>query len=361
MWYTLPYATTLTCTPAHGGRAGHLGDRSPVLVRRERAPLPAAPRQCRGPVDHHACARPAWHRLHRPHCHAGVSPTRPRGAAPPLIATTPHGDHFRGWGLRVPAGSVAPESADVRHTHEPVDAGAGRRGQLRPGPDAAPGQRRHHASGPAPLARDLEAGHTWDHPSRCRVCPQQQRRAQLIQWAMAPPTWALGCGDAVCWRRRAPPDHHGWTDAEAPHKLQERTPPTDAPAPQALACDGLRLRPEPPPAEQMWRRFVTGRPVRAVTIAGLAWCSAPLAAQGFTALRWSWDHAAWHRRQAMRHWRRQPKQRVKRGAEGVRLIVCHWPSTRPWLNPMAPTWVPGKRAVSAPDRRLSAAELAARV
>jgi len=190
---------------------------------------------------------------------------------------------------------------------------------------------------------------------------EKKRRAQLIQRALAQPTWALGFGDEVWWSRLAQPDQHGWTDAEATHKLQELTPPTDDPAPKALACYGLLRRPEPPQAEQMWLRFVTGRPVRAVTIDFLAWGSAQLAAQGFTALLLIWDNASWHRSQAVRHWIRQHNQQVKRGAVGVRVVVCHLPSKSPWLNPIAPQWVHGKRAVSEPDRLLSADELEERV
>jgi len=249
----------------------------------------------------------------------------------------------------------------MRPAHEPVDARAGRSGQLRPGPDATPGQRRNHSCGPAPLARDLEAGQTLDHQSRSRVCSKKKRRDQLIQRALTQPTCALGFGDEVWWSRLAQPDQHGWTEAEAKHKLQELTPPTDDPDPKALACYGLLLRPEPQQAEQMWLRFVTGRPVSAVTIDFLAWCSAQLAAQGFTALLLIWDNASWHRSQAVRHWIRQHNQRVKCGAEGVRIVVCHLPSKSPWLNPIEPKWVHGKRAVSEPDRLLSAAELEARV
>jgi transposase len=113
--------------------------------------------------------------------------------------------------------------------------------------------------------------------------------------------------------------------------------------------------------DQMWLRFVTGRPVSAVTIDFLAWCSAQLAAQGFTALLLIWDNASWHRSQAVRHWIRQHNQQVKRGATGVRIVVCHLPSKSPWLNPIEPKWVHGKRAVSEPDRLLSADELEARV
>jgi DDE superfamily endonuclease len=128
-----------------------------------------------------------------------------------------------------------------------------------------------------------------------------------------------------------------------------------------VAGYGLLVRPGPSQAEQMWRRFVAGRPVSAVTIEFLAWCSAQLAAQSFTAWLLIWDNASWHRSQAVRHWLRQHNQQVKRGVEGVRLVVCPLPRKSPWLNPIEPKWVHGKRAVADPDRLLSAAELEARV
>jgi hypothetical protein len=130
--------------------------------------------------------------------------------------------------------------------------------------------------------------------------PEKKRRDQLIQRAMAQPTWALGCGDEVWWSRLAQPDHHCWTDAEATHKWPELTPLTDDPDPKALACDGLLVRPGPQQADQMWLRCVAGRPVSAVTVDFLAWGSTPLAAQGLTALVLIWDHASWHRSQAVR-------------------------------------------------------------
>jgi hypothetical protein len=111
----------------------------------------------------------------------------------------------------------------------------------------------------------------------------------------------------------------------------------------------------------MWRRFVAGRPVSAVTIDCLAWGSARLAAQDFTALLLMWDNASWYRSQAVRHGIRQHHQQVKQETEGVRIVVCPSPSTSPWLNPIAPKWVHGKRAVAEPDRLLSAAELESRV
>jgi hypothetical protein len=182
-----------------------------------------------------------------------------------------------------------------------------------------------------------------------------------MRQAMAQPTWALGFGDDVWWSRLAQPNQHGWTDAEATYKLQELTAPTDDPDPKALACYGLLVRPQPRAADQMWRRFVTGRPVSVVTIECLTWCSARMAAQGFTALVLIWDNASWHHSHAVRRWIRQHNQQVKRGASGVRLVVCPLPSKSPWLNPIEPKWVHGQRAVSEADRLLSAGELAARV
>jgi transposase len=173
--------------------------------------------------------------------------------------------------------------------------------------------------------------------------------------------WALGFGDEVWWSRLAQPNQHCWTEAEAVPKLQELTSPTDDPDPKALACYGLLLRSGRQQADQMWLRFVAGRPVSAVTIDFLAWCSAQLAAQGFTALLLIWDNASWHRSQAVRHWIRQHNQQVKQGTIGVRFVVCQLPSKSPWLNPIELKWVHGKRAVSEADRLLSADELEARV
>lgn len=200
-----------------------------------------------------------------------------------------------------------------------------------------------------------------DHQSRSGLCPKKKRRDQLIQRAHTRPPWALGFGDEVWWSRLAQPNQHGWTDPETTLKLQELTRPTDDTDPKALACYGLLVRPGPQAVDQMWLRFVAGRPVSAVTIDFLAWCSARLAAQGFTALLLIWDNASWHRSQAVRHWVRQHNRQVKQGSEGVRIVVCPLPSKSPWLNPIEPKWVHGKRAVAEPDHLLSAAELESRV
>jgi DDE superfamily endonuclease len=207
----------------------------------------------------------------------------------------------------------------------------------------------------------VETRPTLDHQPRPGLGSKNTRRDRLLQRAMAQPTWALGFGDAVGWSRLAQPDQHGWTDAEATPKVPALTLPTDDRDPKALACDGLLVRPGPQQADQMWRRFVAGRPVSTVTIELLAWCSAQLAAQGVTAWCLIWDNASWHRSHAVRCGVRQHHQQVTHGAVGVRLVVCLLPSKSPWLNPIEPNWVHGKRAVAAADRLLSANELDARV
>jgi hypothetical protein len=362
MWSTVEYANALMCAPAHGGRAGNPGDRSPVAVRLYRTPLPDPPRQCRGAVNHHHCPPPAVHRPDRAPRHSYLSATRPRGAAAAIVATAHHVDHLRCWGVRVPPGTIAPESTDVRPADESGDARLGRRDQFCPGAHPASGQRRSDSSGPPPVGGHLEACQALDHPSRSGLSPRKTRRDRLLQRAMAHPTWALGCGDEVWWSRLAQPDQHCWLAADATPELQELTPPTSAPDPKALACYGLLVRSGPAQADHMWLRFVTGRPVSAVTIAFLAWCSARLAAQGCTALLLLWDNASWHRSYAVRRWIRQHNQQVKWGeVVGVRLVLCPVPSRSPGLNPLEPKWLHGKRAVSEADRPLRADELEARV
>jgi DDE superfamily endonuclease len=74
-----------------------------------------------------------------------------------------------------------------------------------------------------------------------------------------------------------------------------------------------------------------------------------------------WDHAWWHISHAVRTWLRQHTHQVKQTGPGVRIVACRLPSKSPWLNPLEPTWVHGKRALVEPDRLLSAREIMERV
>ena len=111
----------------------------------------------------------------------------------------------------------------------------------------------------------------------------------------------------------------------------------------------------------MLLRFVDGRPVGALTTQFLTWCCAKLAARGKTALLLVWDNAGWHISKEVRAWVRDHNRAVKRGDARVRIVVCQLPVKSPWLNPIEPKWVHGKRAVAEPDRKLAAAEMQQRI
>ena len=102
----------------------------------------------------------------------------------------------------------------------------------------------------------------------------------------------------------------------------------------------------------MLLRFVAGRPVSGVTCAFLAWVAGRLAAEGVRVLALVWDNAPWHVSREVRAWIGAHNRRVKRGG-GCRLLVCRLPSKSPWLNPIEPRWMHGKRAVVEPDRKLT--------
>ena len=92
-----------------------------------------------------------------------------------------------------------------------------------------------------------------------------------------------------------------------------------------------------------------------VTCDSLAWVAERLAQDGKQALLRIWDNASWHLSTIVRQWLKAHHQRVKREG-GCRLIVCQLPSKSPWLNPIEPRWVHGKRAIMEPTRLLTAQE-----
>jgi len=171
----------------------------------------------------------------------------------------------------------------------------------------------------------------------------------------------LGFADEVWWSRLAQPDRHRWAPAETALRLVEKARAQHDPEPKALACYGLLLRATPTRPEELWLRCATGQPVRALTRQFLAWGCDRLAAQGKRALLLVWHNASWHKSQLVRTWLRAHHHHVKQTGRGVRIVACGLPSKSPWLNPMEPKWVHGKRAVVEPSRVLTAQEVAERV
>jgi DDE superfamily endonuclease len=169
------------------------------------------------------------------------------------------------------------------------------------------------------------------------------------------PDLVLGFEDDVWWSRAPQPALHAWSD-DKPGRLVEKTLPAKDPGGKAVACYGLYV----PTAHQMLLRFVQGRPVSRVTCAFLAWLATYFTAQGKRALVLIWDNASWHVSQMVRAWITAYNRQAKRNG-GCRIMVCRLPSKSPWLNPIEPKWVHGKRAVVEPARVLSMPDLMQRV
>ena len=203
-----------------------------------------------------------------------------------------------------------------------------------------------------------------DRQPRSRVRTKQRARDRLIRLAATHPTWALGFQDEVWWSRLARPSLQAWVEEADRLRLVEQVVAKDDPDPKALACYGLLLRADPTAedaTDQLWLRFVDGRPVSAVTIDDLDWCCRKLHAAGKEALFLIWDNASWHVSQQVRAWIRDHNRQVKQGQARVRIIACSLPVKSPWLNAIEATWVHGKRRVLEADRLLTIDELADRV
>ena len=139
-------------------------------------------------------------------------------------------------------------------------------------------------------------------------------------------------------------------------RLHAKARAKDDPQPKALACYGL-LRTD---QDRVLLRFVEGRPVSRVTTAFLAWGADRLAAEGTRVWVLVWDNAAWRVSRAVQAWIGTHNRTVKRTG-GVRILVCRLPVKSPWLSPIEPRWLHGKRAVVEPERTLTAPELMDRV
>jgi transposase len=165
----------------------------------------------------------------------------------------------------------------------------------------------------------------------------------------------LGYQDECWWSRLAQPALHAWV-AQEPLRLHELERPPGDRVPKALCCYGL-LRGD---SGGMLLRFVEGRPVSQVTEDYLAWVCGELAREGKKALLLVWDNASWHVSKRVRRWIGAHNRQVKRQG-GCKIRVCYLPVKAPWLNPIEPKWLHGKRAIVEPERKLTAAEVKQRV
>lgn len=147
-----------------------------------------------------------------------------------------------------------------------------------------------------------------------------------------------------------------WAPGGEPLRLLQRLKRQDDPEPKALSCYGVFF----PGAAEMLLRFVKGRPVSHVTTAFLGWVCERLAGWGVRVWALVWDNAGWHISREVRQWIRRHNAQAQLGG-GVRILACGLPSRSPWLNPIEPKWLHGKRATCEPDGELTSAELMERV
>lgn len=190
------------------------------------------------------------------------------------------------------------------------------------------------------------------------VHAQKKQRDRLIRLSQARSDWVLGYVDEVWWSRFAQPSMHSWADQGRPLRLVGRDRDKADHEPKALSCYGVLL--EKGSQDQMLLRFVAGRPVSHVTTAFLEWVCARLFARDIRVWCLVWDNAAWHISQQVRAWIQGHNRAVKREG-GVRILTCALPTRSPWLNPIEPKWLHGKRAICEPDGTLTVEDVMVRV
>ena len=151
----------------------------------------------------------------------------------------------------------------------------------------------------------------------------------MITWASAQPDWVIGFLDEVWWSRFARPRMHAWQDETHAVRLVEQSWKKGDPDPKALACYGVLWQtgaPDKPVRDEMWLRFVTGRPGSSISTQFLDWCCDRLAAQGKRAWLLIWDNASWHISKIVQTWIREHNQQVKQTGEGVRILPFRLPT-----------------------------------
>lgn len=186
----------------------------------------------------------------------------------------------------------------------------------------------------------------------------------MIAWASTQPGWAIGFLDEVWWSRFALPSLSAWQSKDEPAHLVEQAWQKNDPDPKAFACYGVlwqQGQADDPIRKVTSLRFVTGRPVSAITTQFLEWVCSRLQEQGKTSWLLIWDNASWHYSKLVRTWIREHNSKVKQQSKGVRILPFFLPTKSPWLNPIEPRWVHAKKAVVEPNGLLTANQLVLRI
>src|SRR6266852_6501919 len=364
MWYDRGYENPSLHPTLNRGRTQSGADRI-ALVRRlctASLPDPAGVRTRRTSGSHrHAVGLPQTDGTHG---HPRLQCQRARRLRRRLLASPSSAHDVFRRGVRGTARLAPPQPPRLWQTDQPVDTFACRPGQLRARSDAKARLRRERASRAGPPGHELEARQTLDHQPRSAIPTKKNARDRLISYASQQPDWAIGFLDEVWWSRFALPRVQAWQSKDRPVRLVEQVWQKGDPDPKALACYGVLWQKgaeQEPDRSELWLRFVTGRPVSAMSILFLDWCCECLEAQGKRNWLLIWDNASWHKSLMVRTWIREHNQLVKNSGKGVRILPFLLPTKSPWLNPIEPKWVHAKKHIVEPDGLLSAKQLAERI
>ena len=159
-----------------------------------------------------------------------------------------------------------------------------------------------------------------------------------MAWSRSRPDILLMWQDECWFSRFAQPNAHGWGGLE----LIERQPARHE-TNKALACFGA-VRDD---TQQMHLAFCPGQPNSDYTLLFLPQLLDVARTEDKRLLIVVWDHASWHKSKKVRRWIRTHNQQAKH-TDDVRLLVWLLPKKSPWLNPIEPRWLHGKRAVLEP-------------
>ena len=150
-----------------------------------------------------------------------------------------------------------------------------------------------------------------------------------------------------CWFSRfAQPNAFDWGGIdliERPAKRNEEQ--------KALACYGATRA----DTQQMYLAFCPGQPNSEHTILFFQYMLGEVKKINMSAktpvklLYFIWDHASWHKSKKLKAWMCEHNQQA-RGKEDVKVAAWLLPKKSPWLNPIEPRWIHGKRAVLEPGK-----------
>lgn len=169
------------------------------------------------------------------------------------------------------------------------------------------------------------------------------------------PQWVVGYIDEVWWSRIKIPKLKNWVE-EKSYKIEKKSISKQDKESKAIACYGcLRID-----NKKIYLRFTKQRPKSLSTIGFLKWLSKKFEIEGKKVLVLFWDNATWHCSHMVRKWIKKFNQKAKKKGS-IRLIVHFLPVKSPWLNPIEPCWLHGKKAVFEPNYILSVKELRQRI